>query len=172
MNTAAAADLAGVTIPTVRSWCRIGAVAAAKRAGRWVIEKASLLRRVAIGKKKEKTVPLIEAAYQRLSAVLAGVLAHPAVQDALASGRIRRVPAVEAPAYDDARAPRHWVTRWESLLDDPWIRRDLPGAGPLSKACREFKLWHIELERHGAPRENHAHYINEALAAYDQKAHR
>lgn len=49
MDTAAAAQTAGVTIATIRHWARCGAVAAAKQAGRWVISRASLLRRIAIG---------------------------------------------------------------------------------------------------------------------------
>lgn len=49
MNTTAAATQAGVTTPTIRTWCRVGAVAAVKRAGRWVIDAASLAHRLAIG---------------------------------------------------------------------------------------------------------------------------
>jgi hypothetical protein len=49
MNTTAAATEAKVTVATIRTWCRIGAVAAAKVAGRWVIDTASLARRIAIG---------------------------------------------------------------------------------------------------------------------------
>ena len=50
MNTATAAAQANVTTATIRTWCRIGAVAAAKVAGRWIIEAASLARRIALGK--------------------------------------------------------------------------------------------------------------------------
>jgi hypothetical protein len=49
MDTTTAATQAGVTVATIRTWCRIGAVAAAKVAGRWVIEAASLTRRIALG---------------------------------------------------------------------------------------------------------------------------
>ncbi|MFF0597902.1 hypothetical protein [Streptomyces antibioticus] len=52
MNTTAAATEARVTVATIRTWCRIGAVAAAKAAGRWVIDTASLAARIAIGKMK------------------------------------------------------------------------------------------------------------------------
>ncbi|MEU8279793.1 hypothetical protein ACFYOK_04655 [Microbispora bryophytorum] len=55
MNTITApiaAQQAGVSITTIRTWCRRGAVAAAKVAGRWVIEAASLARRIAIGTRK------------------------------------------------------------------------------------------------------------------------
>lgn len=58
MNTTAAAIKANVTIDTIRTWCRIGAVAAAKAAGRWVIDAASLAHRIAIGKMKAaRTTP-------------------------------------------------------------------------------------------------------------------
>ena len=49
MNTAAAALQAHVTTATIRTWCRRGAVAAIKQAGRWIIDTASLARRIAIG---------------------------------------------------------------------------------------------------------------------------
>lgn len=54
MDTATAATHAGVTAATIRTWCRIGAVAAIKAAGRWVIEAASLARRIALGTRKPK----------------------------------------------------------------------------------------------------------------------
>lgn len=49
MNTTTAAQQAGVTIPTIRHWCRYGAIAATKTAGRWTIDPASLNRRIQIG---------------------------------------------------------------------------------------------------------------------------
>ena len=60
VTTAAAAAQANVTVATIRAWCRNGVVAAAKAAGRWVIDAASLARRIAIGAlrraRKETTV--------------------------------------------------------------------------------------------------------------------
>ncbi|MFD3336129.1 hypothetical protein ACFWV1_26300 [Streptomyces sp. NPDC058700] len=61
MNTTAAATEARVTVATIRTWCRIGAVAATKTAGRWIIDTASLARRLAIGAMKRparKPAPL------------------------------------------------------------------------------------------------------------------
>ncbi|MEV2277692.1 hypothetical protein AB0I72_19100 [Nocardiopsis sp. NPDC049922] len=49
LTTEAAARLADATPATIRAWCRIGAVRAVRRAGRWVISYASLARRIAIG---------------------------------------------------------------------------------------------------------------------------
>lgn len=49
MDTTAAAATAGVTVPTIRTWCRIGVIAATKRAGKWIIAAASLHRRITIG---------------------------------------------------------------------------------------------------------------------------
>lgn len=40
-----AADFYRVTVDTVRTWCRMGAVKATKVAGRWIIEATSLTRR-------------------------------------------------------------------------------------------------------------------------------
>lgn len=55
MNTTTAAQKAGVTTPTVRTWCRMGAVKATKISGRWNINAASLTRRISLGI-KETTV--------------------------------------------------------------------------------------------------------------------
>lgn len=52
MNTTAAATEANVTVATIRTWCRIGAVAAVKQAGRWIIDSASLAARIAIGARR------------------------------------------------------------------------------------------------------------------------
>ncbi|WP_181785055.1 helix-turn-helix domain-containing protein [Streptomyces phytophilus] len=56
MNTTDAAAQAGVTTPTIRLWCRIGALAAVKHAGRWIINTASLAARIAIGHIKGKAM--------------------------------------------------------------------------------------------------------------------
>jgi len=53
ITTAAAAAQAGVTVATIRTWCRIGAVAAVKRAGRWIVDTASLAYRITIGTMKK-----------------------------------------------------------------------------------------------------------------------
>lgn len=57
MNTTAAATEANVTVVTIRTWCRIGAVKAVKQAGRWIIDSASLTARIAIGKMKRPAKP-------------------------------------------------------------------------------------------------------------------
>ena len=49
MNTTTAAQQAGVTVDTVRAWCRIGAVAAHKVAGRWIIRAEFLAYRISLG---------------------------------------------------------------------------------------------------------------------------
>jgi hypothetical protein len=45
-TTAEAARQASVTVATIRTWCRRGVVAATKRAGRWIIDAASLAYRI------------------------------------------------------------------------------------------------------------------------------
>jgi len=49
MDTTAAAQQAGVTVPTVRIWARMGAVKAVKVARRWVIDAVSLARSISLG---------------------------------------------------------------------------------------------------------------------------
>lgn len=64
ITTTAAATQAGVTIATIRTWCRRGAVAAVKTAGRWVIDTASLAHRLTIGAMKrparKETAPMLD----------------------------------------------------------------------------------------------------------------
>lgn len=57
MDTTTAAATAGVTTDTIRTWCRYGAITATKRAGRWVINAASLTHRITIGKLKKAMTP-------------------------------------------------------------------------------------------------------------------
>lgn len=59
MTTETAARLAGRTAATIRTWCRYGAVKAAKVAGRWVIDAASLARRIALDTKEQPMQPAL-----------------------------------------------------------------------------------------------------------------
>ena len=59
MNTTLAASQAHVTVATIRTWCRLGAVAAVKQAGRWIVDAASLAARIAIGKMKRPAKPIV-----------------------------------------------------------------------------------------------------------------
>lgn len=68
MNTTAAALQANVTTATIRTWCRRGAVAAVKTAGRWIIDNVSLAHRIAIAAmrssaRKETSVIDLTASY-------------------------------------------------------------------------------------------------------------
>lgn len=64
-TAAEAATKAGVSLSTIRTWCRIGAVAAVKVARKWLIDAASLARRIAIGAQREDArIAAIEAAAQ------------------------------------------------------------------------------------------------------------
>lgn len=60
LTTREAATLAHVTIDTIRHWARYGAIRATKKAGRWHIDQASLLRRIELDTRprKERTVEL------------------------------------------------------------------------------------------------------------------
>lgn len=51
MDTRTAAKAANVTAATIRTWCRRGAVAAAKVGRRWDVEEASLTHRIALSAK-------------------------------------------------------------------------------------------------------------------------
>lgn len=58
MDTATAAQQAGVTVDTIRHWCRIGAVAARKTAGRWIIQAESLAYRISLGVRRRPRKPV------------------------------------------------------------------------------------------------------------------
>jgi hypothetical protein len=64
MDTTAAATQAGVTVATIRTWCRRGVIAAVKQAGRWIIDTPSLTHRIAIAAMKrpthQETSPVID----------------------------------------------------------------------------------------------------------------
>lgn len=51
ITTATAAHQAHVTVSTIRNWCRTGVIAAVKTGRRWAINAASLLHRIAIGRR-------------------------------------------------------------------------------------------------------------------------
>lgn len=55
MNTTTAAATAGVSIRTIQRWCQRGLIAAAKTAGRWIIDLASLRHHTRKGKPVEIT---------------------------------------------------------------------------------------------------------------------
>ncbi|MFD5899109.1 helix-turn-helix domain-containing protein [Streptomyces sp. NPDC060366] len=59
MNTTTAAQTANVTVATIRTWARNGVIAATKTAGRWIIDTASLARRIAIGAMKRPAKPAV-----------------------------------------------------------------------------------------------------------------
>src|SRR5690554_4792972 len=62
LTTREAATLARVTVATIRHWARYGAIRATKKAGRWHIERTSLLRRIELDtrprKERKRTVEL------------------------------------------------------------------------------------------------------------------
>lgn len=57
MDTRTAATQAKVTVATIRTWCRIGAVAARKVAGRWTIQAESLTYRISLGVRRRTRKP-------------------------------------------------------------------------------------------------------------------
>ncbi len=58
MDTKTAAAKANVTTATIRTWCRLGAITAAKTSGRWDIDETSLTHRIALSAKPHTPHPL------------------------------------------------------------------------------------------------------------------
>jgi len=54
ITTAQAAAKAGVTVDTIRTWCRRNVIAARKVAGRWMVDASSLAYRVSLGNRAKK----------------------------------------------------------------------------------------------------------------------
>ena len=59
-TTTAAAQLAGVTTTTIRTWCRMGAVRASKVARRWVIEANSLAYRISLSTRRTRRATTLD----------------------------------------------------------------------------------------------------------------
>jgi hypothetical protein len=55
ITTTSAATQAGVTVDTIRTWCRTGAITAIKQAGRWLIDATSLAYRIKLPTLLRKT---------------------------------------------------------------------------------------------------------------------
>lgn len=93
MNTSAAAAEAQVTIATIRTWCRLGVIAAVKQAGRWIIDTASLAHRITIGamkrRQKEAAVPALDltATYTIDAGPHAGTLITPQIKERSRNGK-------------------------------------------------------------------------------------
>lgn len=69
MNTTTAATQAGVTVATIRTWCRTGVIAAAKRAGKWVIDTTSLAYRINLPALLRKTRRAAALTIEALTAI-------------------------------------------------------------------------------------------------------
>jgi hypothetical protein len=69
MNTTTAATTAGVTVATIRDWARRGIIAATKHAGRWIIDTASLARRIAIGARKTRKARPVVFSIETMTAI-------------------------------------------------------------------------------------------------------
>lgn len=50
LTTTQAATQAGVTVATIRTWARYGAIAATKTGGKWMVDLDSLRHRIALGR--------------------------------------------------------------------------------------------------------------------------
>ncbi|OII60594.1 hypothetical protein BJP40_09545 [Streptomyces sp. CC53] len=119
MNTTAAATQAGVTIATIRTWCRRGAVAATKAAGRWIINAASLARRIEIGARRvpqpADTPDLNPTILRSIRRARLAYTPHRADKHALAD---RYVVAYPLTGYSHPSAFGVTVWREKGLIDD------------------------------------------------------
>lgn len=119
MNTTAAATQAGVTVATIRTWCRAGVIAAAKRAGRWIIDTASLAHRIEIGARRmDKPDPaagLSQVTLTKIRRARLGYTPRRADKAALADRYVVAYPFAD---YKYPSFPGVDVWRQKGLLDD------------------------------------------------------
>lgn len=122
MNTTTAALQAHVTVATIRTWCRRGAVAATKTAGRWIIDTASLTHRITIGAMRTRK----QATVLDLSAATIKTRIRPTGETIT---RVTNLPALLADKLDripDAGDRAHAVTFIERVCI---VISDTPDAG-------------------------------------------
>lgn len=165
MLTAQAATTAGVTVDTIRHWCRYGAVAARKSGGRWSICPTSLARRVQIGQRRTASasaeVPATPAHMQRDTCMyqryrgewtvrLKGHVLKSAVQEAKAQGG----PIVVLVTKRDGSLKRqaltgvYWKTMRAASPAESTFNAQIPAGDDRSGACAECHTW----SRHLTPR--------------------
>ncbi|MEU8040849.1 helix-turn-helix domain-containing protein [Streptosporangium sp. NPDC049078] len=116
MDTTAAATQASVTVATIRTWCRKGVIAALKVSGRWVIEAASLARRIALGAKTVTITPISRDEFEAAVANLG--IRHP-FMDARCLGEYRAFKAT-GEYYIDGEYDRLMVARGKALAQEGW----------------------------------------------------
>jgi hypothetical protein len=99
MNTTTAAAQANVTVATIRTWCRRGVIAAIKTTGRWVIDAASLARRIQIGARRmsNPTEGLAEETLRRIRRAKLGRARHASDKAALTNRYV--LPSIGAVSY-------------------------------------------------------------------------
>ncbi|WP_433363907.1 helix-turn-helix domain-containing protein [Streptosporangium sp. CA-115845] len=116
MDTTAAATQAGVTVATIRTWCRKGVIAAIKLGGRWVIEAASLSRRIVLG---AKTVTITAISRDEFEAAVAKLgIRHP-FKDARCIAEYRTYEATGSYSAD-TEYDRLMVARGKALHEAGW----------------------------------------------------
>lgn len=108
MNTTEAAATAKVTVATIRTWCRRNVIAAAKVAGRWVIDTTSLTARITIGAMKrpaQKPVTVtnldLNATYTITEGPRAGTTITPAIRNRVRDGHTTTIIRGLAPLLAD-----------------------------------------------------------------------
>lgn len=124
MNTTAAALQANVTVATIRTWCRAGAVSAIKRAGRWIIDTASLARRITIGAMKAaRTTP---ARNRDLDLAIGSEVAQ-ATSAASLRTVLDYVEARDLGAFINPTGVRIPEAQWADTID--FLRREIANLG-------------------------------------------
>src|SRR3954471_23108225 len=123
MNTTTAATKANVTVSTIRAWCRTGAVAAVKQAGRWIIDAASLAHRITIG--QMKTARSTPARSRDLDTAIGQEVAQASYVGSAAGLRatLARVEAHNVGAFIDPTGVRISDAQWNDIT--VWLRSEI-----------------------------------------------
>jgi hypothetical protein len=158
MNASTAAAKAGVTVATIRHWCRAGVVAARKTAGAWIIESRSLAHRIALGKKPVPAPLVITTAAPAIADIVTAAHAYEQARlDTNAAARIKRTAEKVLKRTPDGVYGPVTVERFESSrqvadLDAIQALLDLHGLGEMPmKTCAPSLTLTFAAEAAGTP---------------------
>ncbi len=139
MNTTTAATQANVTAATIRTWCRTGVITAAKAAGRWFIDAASLAHRITIGKMKAARTALARSRDLDIAIGEEVAQAHYAGSAAGLRAALACLETRSIDAFIDPTGVRISDTQWNDLT--AWLRTEianLDGERRTSRAVYDY----------------------------------
>jgi len=158
MNASTAAAKAGVTVATIRLWCRAGVVSARKTTGQWVIDSRSLAHRIALGRKPVPAPLVTTAAAPAIADIETAARAYDQARlDTNAAARVKRnaekvLKRTPDGVYGSVTVERFESSRQVADLDAIQALLDLHGLGEMPmKTCAPSLTLTFAAEATGTP---------------------